>query len=65
MAKRVPLNPRVNAYGGYQQPYPNQPQGISYPDLHEGPIHPSQITKNGGAILNFVKSLASSISQTE
>lgn len=65
MAKRIPMNPRVNAYGGYQQPYPNQQQGMSYADLHEGPIHPSQITKNGGAILNFVKSLASSISQTE
>ena len=64
MAKRIPMNPRVNAYGGYQQPYQN-PQGMSYDDLHEGPIHPSQITKNGGSILNFVKNLASSISQTE
>ena len=62
MAK-VPLNRRVNAYG---QHYPQQPQtGERYEDLHEGYIHPSQITKNGGAILNFVKSLAASVAQTE
>ena len=58
MAK-VPLNRRVNAYG---QHYPQQPQtGEKYEDLHEGYIHPSQITKNGGAILNFVKSLKQEI----
>ena len=63
MAK-VPLNRRVNAYG--QQPYYQQPQtGEKYEDLHEGYIHPSQITKNGGALLNFVKSLAASVAQTE
>lgn len=63
MAK-VPLNRRVNAYG--QQPYYQQPQtGERYEDLHEGYIHPSQITKNGGALLNFVKSLAASVAQTE
>lgn len=62
MAK-VPLNRRVNAYG---QHYPQQPQtGERYEDLHEGYIHPSQITKNGGSILNFVKSLAASVAQTE
>lgn len=63
MAK-VPLNIRVNAYG--QQPYYQQPQtGERYEDLHEGYIHPSQITKNGGAILGFVKNLASLVAQTE
>lgn len=62
MAK-VPLNRRVNAYG---QHYPQQPQtGERYEDLHEGYIHPSQITKNGGSILNFVKSLAGLVAQTE
>lgn len=58
MAK-VPLNRRVNAYG--QQPQ----NGEKYEDLHEGYIHPSQITKNGGAILGFVKNLASLVAQTE
>lgn len=58
MAK-VPLNRKVNAYG--QQPQTDE----RYEDLHEGYIHPSQITKNGGSILNFVKNLAKSVAQTE
>ena len=63
MAK-VPLNRKVNAYG--QQFHYQPPQQVEkYEDLHEGYIHPSQITKNGGAILNFVKSLAASVAQTE
>ena len=63
MAK-VPLNRKVNAYG--QQPYYQQPRRDErYEDLHEGYIHPSQITKNGGAILNFIKNLAASVAQTE
>lgn len=63
MAK-VPLNRKVNAYG--QQPYYQQPQtGEKYEDLHEGYIHPSQITKNGGALLNFVKNIAGLVAQTE
>ena len=60
--RRVQMNPRV-AMRTYQQP--QQPIGMSYDDLHEGPIHPSQITKNGGALLNFVKGLAGEISATE
>ena len=64
MAK-VPLNRKVNAYG-QQQFYQQMPmQGMSYDDLHEGPIDPRQITKNGGALLNFVKSIAASVAQTE
>lgn len=63
MAK-VPLNRKVNAYG--QQPYYQQSQTDErYEDLHEGYIHPSQITKNGVSILNFVKNLAASVAQTE
>ena len=63
MAK-VPLNRKVNAYG--QQPYyQNHKEVERYQDLHEGYIHPSQITKNGGALLNFVKSIAASVAQTE
>ena len=63
MAK-VPLNRKVNAYG--QQPYyQNHTEVERYQDLHEGYIHPSQITKNGGALLNFVKSIAASVAQTE
>ena len=60
--RRVQMNPRVGMRT-YQQP--QQPIGMSYDDLHEGPIHPSQITKNGGALLNFVKGLAGEISATE
>jgi hypothetical protein len=47
----------------YQQP--QQQQSLSYDDLHEGPIHPSEITKNGTALFNFVKGLAKEISSTE
>lgn len=37
----------------------------SYDDLREGPIHPSQITKNGTALFNFINGLAHEISATE
>lgn len=61
MAK-IPLNRRVNAFAR-QSP---QPQSIeSYDDLHEGPIHPSQITKNGTALFNFINSLAREVSINE
>jgi hypothetical protein len=62
MAK-VPLNPRVGAYG-HSQPQYNQ-QGMSYEDLHEGPIDPRQITKNGGGLFAFVNSIARGVAETE
>ena len=64
MAK-VPLNPRVGAYGQQQGYYPSQPQGMSYDDLHEGPIDPRQITKNGGALFSFVNAIARGVAETE
>lgn len=64
MAK-VPLNPRVGAYGQQQGYYPPQPQGMSYEDLHEGPIDPRQITKNGGALFSFVNAIAKGVAETE
>ena len=38
------MNPKVGMRT-YQQPHQQSP--MSYDDLHEGPIHASQITKNG------------------
>lgn len=64
MAK-VPLNPRVGAYGQQQGYYPPQPQGMSYEDLHEGQIDPRQITKNGGALFSFVNAIARGVAETE
>ncbi len=63
MAK-VPLNSRVGAYGQQQGYYPPQ-QGMSYDDLHEGPIDPRQITKNGGALFSFVNAVARGVAETE
>ena len=62
MAK-VPLNPRVGAYGRNQPQYNHQID--SYADLHEGPIDPKQITKNGGALFAFVNSIARGVAETE
>lgn len=64
MAK-VPLNPRVGAYGQQQGYYPPQPQGMSYEDLHEGQIDPRQITKNGGVLFSFVNAIARGVAETE
>ena len=64
MAK-VPLNPRVGAYGQHQGYYPPQPQGMSYEDLHEGQIDPRQITKNGGVLFSFVNAIARGVAETE
>lgn len=64
MAK-VPLNPRVGAYGQQQGYYPSQPQGMSYDDLHEGQIDPRQITKNGEALFSFVNAIARGVAETE
>ena len=64
MAK-VPLNPRVGAYGHNQPQYYPPQQGMSYDDLHEGPIDPRQITKNGGALFAFVNSIARGVAETE
>lgn len=47
----------------YQQNVQNV--ASSYDDLHEGPIHPSQITQNGEALFNFVNALARQVSETE
>lgn len=63
MAK-VPLNSRVGAYGQQQGYYPPQ-QGMSYDDLHEGPIDPREITKNGGALFSFVNAVARGVAETE
>lgn len=64
MAK-VPLNPRVGAYGQQQGYYPPQPQGMTYEDLHEGQIDPRQITKNGGVLFSFVNAIARGVAETE
>lgn len=64
MAK-VPLNPRVGAYGQQQGYYPPQPHGMRYEDLQEGPIDPRQITKNGGALFSFVNAIAKGVAETE
>jgi hypothetical protein len=64
MAK-VPLNPRVGAYGHNQPQYYPPQQGMSYDDLHEGPIDPRQITKNGGGLFAFVNSIARGVAETE
>ena len=64
MAK-VPLNPRASAYGHNQPQYYPPQQGMSYEDLHEGPIDPRQITKNGGGLFAFVNSIARGVAETE
>lgn len=64
MAK-VPLNPRVGAYGHNQPHYYPPQQGMSYDDLHEGPIDPRQITKNGGVLFSFVNAIARGVAETE
>ena len=64
MAK-VPLNPRVGAYGHNQPQYYPPQQGMSYEDLNEGPIDPRNITKNGGALFAFVNSIARGVAETE
>ena len=64
MAK-VPLNPRVGAYGHNQPQYYPPQQGMSYDDLHEGPIDPRQITKNGGVLFSFVNAIARGVAETE
>ena len=64
MAK-VPLNPRVGAYGHNQPQYYPPQQGMSYEDLNEGPIDPRQITKNGGGLFAFVNSIARGVAETE
>jgi hypothetical protein len=64
MAK-VPLNPRVGAYGQQQGYYPPQQQGMTYEDLHEGPIDPREITKNGGVLFSFVNAIAKGVAETE
>lgn len=64
MAK-VPLNPRVGAYGHQPQNHHMQQQGMSYDDLHEGPIDPRQITKNGGVLFSFVNAIARGVAETE
>ena len=63
MAK-VPLNPRANAYG-HNQPQYYPPTGEKYEDLHEGPIDPRNITKNGGGLFAFVNSIARGVAETE
>ena len=62
MAK-VPLNPRQSAYGHNQQQY--YPHQEKYEDLHEGPIDPRNITKNGGGLFAFVNSIARGVAETE
>lgn len=61
--RRVPLNPKASAYYGSPRPVHYAEQ--RYQDLRQGPIHPSQITKNGTALFNFVNGLAQMVSQTE
>ena len=55
----------MGAYGHQQQGYYPQQQGMSYDDLHEGPIDPRQITKNGGVLFSFVNAIARGVAETE
>lgn len=63
MAK-VPIHQKVGMRT-YQQPNYNSHDVERYQDLHEGYIHPSQITKNGTALFNFINEMAREISSTE
>lgn len=63
MAK-VPIHPKVGMRT-YQQPNYNSRDEERYEDLHEGYIHPSQITKNGTSLFNFINEMAREISSTE
>ena len=63
MAK-VPIHQKVGMRT-YQQPNYNSRDVERYQDLHEGYIHPSQITKNGTALFNFINEMAREISSTE
>ena len=57
---KIPIQRKVNAYSRLT------PETVSdYSQLQEGPIHPSQITKNGHVLFNFVKGLAELVSETE
>ena len=60
---RIPMNQKVNIYNNsqYQQPK----QIMSYDDLHEGPINPSQITKNGNVLFSFINNVARGVAETE
>ena len=51
----------TNAYSGGVRP----DNVNDYSLLGEGPIHPSQITRNGNALFNFVNELARDIAATE
>ena len=64
MAK-VPLNPKVGAYGHQPQPYYPPQQVMGYEALQEGPIDPKHITKNGGALFSFVNAIARGLAETE
>lgn len=61
MAK-VPIHQKVGMRT-YQQPRSSDVE--RYQDLHQGYIHPSQITKNGTALFNFINEMAREISSTE
>ena len=62
---RVPLNPRVSAYGQQQMPQYQQVIGEKYEDLREGPINPRDITKNGGVLFSFINQIAKGVAETE
>lgn len=62
MAK-VPLNPRMSAYANNQQITPQV--GMSYDDLHEGPINPKDIQRNGSVLFSFVNQIARGVAETE
>jgi hypothetical protein len=61
MAK-VPMQKKVSPYA-YR--HPTSDSVSDYSELREGPIHPSQITKNGTALFNFVNGLAHMVAETE
>lgn len=58
------MNPKIRMRT-YQQPNYNTHKEERYEDLHEGYIHPSQITKNGTVLFNFINEMAREISATE
>lgn len=63
MAK-VPIQNKVSAYAPKSN-YQPQMIGERYQDLHEGPINPRDITKNGNVLFSFINQVARGVSETQ
>lgn len=63
MAK-VPIQNRVSAYAPRSN-YQLQMKEERYQDLHEGPINPRDITKNGNILFSFINQVARGVSETQ